>query len=189
MLADLADWCVYDDKEQWGIEDEPLSRVRCAYHSYFAIPPYDMGSWRVPSEKRRTDKPRLPQYFTVPLRPDLRMALARFRLSAHNLRVVRGRYAGEDYYARVCGLVDDENCPVVVQDEMHMIFECQHNALCVLREQYEELFVAPAHGSTPAQSLFLFMNQRDVISVAKFVQQLQSLMDTLLRAPTDDSTT
>jgi hypothetical protein len=75
------------------------------------------------------------------------------------------------------------------QDEMHIIFECQHNALCALCEQYEELFAAPAHGSTPAQSLFLFMNQRDVLSVAKFVQQLQSLMDTLLRAPTDDSTT
>jgi hypothetical protein len=33
------------------------------------------------------------------------------------------------------------------------------------------------------------MSQRDVLSVAQFVQQLQSLMDTSLRAPTDDSTT
>jgi hypothetical protein len=59
-------------------------------------------------------------------------------------------------------------------------------ALCKL---YEELFVAPAHGNTPAQSLFLFMNQRDVLSVAKSVQQLQHLMDTSLRAPTGDPTT
>jgi hypothetical protein len=60
------------------------------------------------------------------------------------------------------------------------------------------LFAAPAHGSTPDQSLFLFikqhdvflfMNQRDVLPVAKFVQQLQNLMDTLLRALTDDTTT
>jgi hypothetical protein len=59
--------------------------------------------------------------------------------------------------------------------------QAKHNALCVLSKQYEELFVAAAHGSTPAQSLFLFMSQRDVLSVAKFVQQLQSLMDTLQR--------
>jgi hypothetical protein len=36
--------------------------------------------------------------------------------------------------------------------------------------------------------LFLFMNQCDVLSVAKFVQQLQPLMDTSLGAPTDNPT-
>jgi hypothetical protein len=34
----------------------------------------------------------------------------------------------------------------------------------------------------------IIIQRRDVLPVAKFVQQLQSLMDTLLMAPTDDST-
>jgi hypothetical protein len=114
------------------------------------------------------------------------MALARFRLSAHNLRVVRGRYAGEDYYHRTCGLTGDEDC-MTVQDEQHMVLDCQHTALCALRAHFEELFTVPARGDTPAHSLHLFMNQRDVISVAKFVQQLQYLMDSLTGAPITNS--
>jgi hypothetical protein len=105
------------------------------------------------------------------------MALARFRLSAHSLRVVRGRYAGEDYYHHTCGLTGDEDC-MTVQDEQHMLLDCQHSALsvpfaCILKS----LFPVTAPGNTPAHSLHLFMNQRDVISVAKFVQQLQHLMN------------
>jgi hypothetical protein len=105
------------------------------------------------------------------------MALARFfRLSAHNPRVVRGRYAGEDYYHRTCGLTGDEDC-MTVQDEQHMVLDCQHSTLCALVRAhfFEDLFTVPARGNTPAHSLHLFMNQRDVISVAKFVQQLQYL--------------
>jgi hypothetical protein len=113
------------------------------------------------------------------------MALARFRLSAHNLRVVRGRYAGEDYPARICALTGDENC-FTVEDEMHMVFECQHSALKALRVHFEELFAVKARGNTPAHGLHLFMNHRDVISVAKFVQKLQNLMDSLTGAPAEN---
>ena len=112
------------------------------------------------------------------------MALACFRLSAHNLRVVRGRYAGEDYPARICALTGDENC-FTFQDEMHMVFECQHSALSALRVHFEVL-VDKAWGNTPAHGLHLFMNHRDVISVAKFVQQLQNLMDSLTGAPAEN---
>jgi hypothetical protein len=44
-----------------------------------------------------------------------------------------------------------------------MVFQYQHHALCAVREQYEELFAAQACGSTPAQSLHLLMNQRNVL--------------------------
>jgi hypothetical protein len=63
---------------------------------------------------------------------------------------------------------------------------CRRHAECHGTNADQSKFIA---WNSRAQSLFLFMNQRDVISVAKFVQQLQSLMETLLRAPTDDSTT
>ena len=168
VLTGLEDWRVYDNHEPWQIEEGHLSRVQCAYHTYFAIPPYDVCSMASPYNPRRTDKPRLPRYFTVPLWPDLRMALARFRLSAHDLRVVRGRYAGEEYPVRICALTGDENC-FAVQDEMHMVLECQHSALSALRVHFEELFAVKARGNTPAHGLHLFMNHRNVISVAKFV--------------------
>ena len=41
-------------------------------------------------EKEGTDRPPVPLYFTVSLLPDLRVALARFRLSAHNLKAQTG---------------------------------------------------------------------------------------------------
>jgi hypothetical protein len=107
VLADFADWRVYVGHEPAGIMREDLSHVQCAYHTYFAVPPHDVCSWRVPSVRRNTDKPVLPRYFTVPLQPDLQVALARFRLSAHNLQVVRGRYVGEEFFDQVCGLTDD----------------------------------------------------------------------------------
>lgn len=96
----------------------------------------------------------------------------------------------EDYFAHACGLVGDENC-LVVQLETHMVFECQHHSMSLcLPEQYGELSAAPACGITPSQSLFLFVNQHMcALSVARFVEQVQCLMDTVLRAPTDSLTT
>ena len=42
VLTDLGDWRVYDNCEPWQIEEDHLSRIQCAYHTYFAIPPYDV---------------------------------------------------------------------------------------------------------------------------------------------------
>ena len=55
-----------------------------------------------------------------------------------------------------------------------------------LRVHFEELFAVKAPMNTPAHGLQLFMNHRDVISVAKFVQQLQNLMDSLTGAPAEN---
>jgi hypothetical protein len=54
---------------------------------------------------------------------------------------------------------------------------------------HRQALFAGMGGCMAITSLYLFMIQRDVLPVAKFVQQLQHLMDTLLRAPTDDFTT
>jgi hypothetical protein len=59
----------------------------------------------------------------------------------------------------------------------------------LLQEQYKELFAVTARGNTPAQSLFLLMNQHAALSVANFVQQLHNFMDALPRVPTDNVTT
>ena len=70
-----------------------------------------------------------------------------------------------------------------------MVFECQHSALSARHVHFEELFAVKARGNTPAHSLHLLMNHRDVISVAKFVQQLQNLMDSLMGAPAENPPT
>ena len=72
-----------------------------------------------------------------------------------------------------------------IQDEMHMVFGCQHSALSTHRVHFEELSAVKARGNTPA-GLHLFMNHRNVIPVAKFVQQLQNLMDSLAGAPAEN---
>ena len=69
-MDDLADWRAYERHEPAGIVDDRLSRVECAYHTYFAVPPYDWQSWRVPSDQRSTNKPALPRYFLISLWPD-----------------------------------------------------------------------------------------------------------------------
>jgi hypothetical protein len=57
---------------------------------------------------------------------------------------------------------------------------------CALTGFYEDLFdvCAPASAYSP-QKVHVFMNQRDVIGVAKFVQWLRHLVLDSLEVPTD----
>ena len=86
------------------------------------------------------------------------------------------------YSECVVGLMADENNCLAVQDEVQL-FGCQHHALCAATEHDEELFPVKACENTPAHSLHSFMDQPDVIYVAKFVQQLQKLMNSAMGAP------
>ena len=52
VMDDLADWHAYEGHEAAGIVNDQLSRVDCAYHTYFAVPQYDCQSWRVPCDRR-----------------------------------------------------------------------------------------------------------------------------------------
>ena len=186
VVADLADWRVYEGREPFYVSHPQLSRVLCTYHTCFAVRPYDWLTWRPPTDRRSTAKPSVPKYFTVPLRPDLRSALARFRLGAHPLRVALGRRIGERYEARSCTLTHACRTLQYIQDEEHVLFRCQHPTFCALRGFYEYLF--DVCGSLPASSLkvHVFMNQRDVVEVAKFVQRLQLAVWDLMEVPTNN---
>jgi hypothetical protein len=176
VMADLADWQVYEGQEPFRVSHPHLSRVLCACHTCFAVRLYDWTTWRPPSDRRSTDKPSVPRYFSVPLRPDLRTALARFRLSAHPLHVVLGRRTDGRYEARSCTLTEACRTILPVQDEEHVLFWCQYAAFCALRGSYEDLFDVCAPLPNSPQKVHVFMNQRDVIGVAKFVQWLQLLV-------------
>jgi hypothetical protein len=73
-----------------------------------------------------------------------------------------------------------------IQDEEHVLFRCQHPTFCALRGFYEYLF--DVCGSLPASPLkvHVFMNQRDVVDVAKFVQRLQLAVGDLMEVPTNN---
>ena len=188
VVDDLADWRPYEEHEPAGIDPDRFSRVMCAYHTYFAVPPFaDWMSWRAPSDKRSTDKPPVPRYFIVSLRPDLRKALARFRLSAHNLRVVTGRYDRVDYFDRHCRLTQSADCQFP-QDEPHAVFHCPHPVLVDLRQQFGHLFDVSAPAEGTHQQLSLFMNQQEVVDVAKFVKRLQALIECLRGTPMTNHT-
>ena len=89
-MDDLADWRAYERHEPAGSVHDRLSRVGCAYHAYFAVPPYDWQSWRVPCGQRSTNKPALPRHFVISLWPDLRTAMAHFRFSVPTICVLSG---------------------------------------------------------------------------------------------------
>ena len=60
---------------------------------------------------------------------------------------------------------------------MHAIFQCRHPDICALQAHFEYLFHVCV--STPAhtEKFHLFVNQPDDIEVAKFVRQLQIIVE------------
>ena len=71
-----------------------------------------------------------------------------------------------------------------VQDEWHVIFQCHHPAIRALQVHFEYLFDVCASTSDRTEKLQLFVNQPDVIEVAKFVRQLQTIVEHFMEAPT-----
>jgi hypothetical protein len=94
------------------------------------------------------------------------LSLLRFRLGAHDLRVVSGRWEGRFGVPRPQRLCErcSEQC---VEDEYHMVFEC--DAYEGLRDRYHSLFSDHGYNQSPAsRSMAAFMHQ-DVHQVAAFI--------------------
>ena len=82
-------------------DEENLSRVKSAYHYFFALAPATESSWSDHTSRRTTDKPPVSRYLCVRMSKPLYVALAWFRLSAHSLAVVQGRWAGVPYLCKL----------------------------------------------------------------------------------------
>jgi hypothetical protein len=91
------------------------------------------------------------------------LSMLRFRLGAHDLRVMSGRWEGRTGVPRPQRLC--ERCSQqTVEDEFHMVFEC--DAYECVRERYPTLFL---DDFTPVgRSMAAFMDQ-DVHQVAAFI--------------------
>ena len=170
-------WCAYNGVLPGDISDQSehrLSRVVSAYHNFFAVRPFSRDTWKDIKRHRGTDKPYVPAYLSAPLRPDLRIALARFRLCASTLGVVQGRLQGIRYADRKCGLTGGAACAAGVQDELHAIFNCEYGEIRELRSRFSVLFqfLPPEH----PQAMRLFINQQNFAGVADFVLQLQTII-------------
>ena len=101
--------------------------------------------------------------------PFLRTALTRFRLGAHDLRIVSGcRHHGLDRRARLC-----ECCAMgIIEDEFHLTFECP--LYLDLRRVFADLFTSFMLGNTIVFSetdgmMRKFYNHDNQYRVAKFV--------------------
>ena len=82
--------------------------------------------------------PPVPQYLKLQLPGRVMRSMARFRLSAHNLRVETGRYEGIPWKDRLC---DECACFWMrQQNEYHAVFEC--SATEDVRKEYDELLRA-----------------------------------------------
>jgi hypothetical protein len=145
-------------------EAHSSSRIMRTYHSNFGTP---LGTaqecWFA---IRKSRKPSLPKYLRLNLPSHLVRALSCLRLSSHKLRVETLRYGQRrPYELRICDKCDWH----AVQDEEHMIFDCENEALISLRVQHQELFKDAEENS--ASRLRDFVHQDDVFGVAAFVFQ------------------
>ena len=93
------------------------------------------------------------------LNKQLVRACSRFRLSCHDLRVETGRYDGIQWSGRVCNKCGCGH----IQDEMHMVFECE--ASLHIRGRWYNLFSHASHGDMKG-----FMKQDDDV-VSKFIYE------------------
>ena len=100
------------------------------------------------------------------LPPHLVQALFCSRLFSHKLWVETLRYGQRrPYKLRICDRCDWH----AVQDEEHLIFDYENEALISLRVQYQGLFKDAEENS--ASRLRDFIHQDDVFGVAAFVFQ------------------
>lgn len=105
------------------------------------------------------DRCNLPKYLCagLSLAPAAVRSMARFRLGCHGLRVDRGRRNRTPYAARIC-----LRCNGGVDDEHHMLFECQAFAELRQSARYQHLFHGPPFTR-------MFMQHPDWKGTANFV--------------------
>ena len=143
-------------------EAHASSRVMKTYHSHFGIPLGSTQGYWDPQSKSK--KPRLPHYLRTKLPSHLSRALSCIRLSGHNLRVETLRHGNRcPYELRICDKCDWH----VVQDEEHIVFDCESEDLVQVRVHHQHLFASVLE-NTPSW-LKEFVNQDDAFGVAAFI--------------------
>jgi exonuclease III len=144
-------------------EAHSSSRIMRTYHTHFGIPLGTIPGWW--DARKRNKKPLLPNYLRKNIPHNLLRSISCLRLSSHNFRVETQRHQGNrcPYELRICNKCDWHT----VQDEEHIILDCPSEDLTGLRTQFQHLFSAlPEDGATRLRH---FMNQTDVLELAKFV--------------------
>jgi hypothetical protein len=131
-------------------------------------------NWCAEDDRCDFDKPAF--YLRSDIGSEKIVAMARFRLSSHRLRVETGRFAHVDYINRVC---QDPHCINVreVQDEQHAVFRC---SMCDdLRREHASLF-----HNADGENMRRFW-QGNVNDVSTFVRRCLILYESAYRNDTD----
>ena len=105
-------------------------------------------------------------YLSLPIPRRLRVALARFRISSHNLEVEIGRQSNISLEKRLC-----KHCAVnhveAIEDEYHVVVEC--NAYDHLRQMYLGKLIVETPNIHNFVSLFKSSRYQDILSVANYI--------------------
>lgn len=105
-----------------------------------------------------------------------RIRAARFRLGSHNLEVERGRYNSTPWVLRSCRRCDEvflDTLDCQVDDEYHMLFECE--AFRHLRSAEIQALLDQSNGS-----IRTFVETGDISVVHNFISDCMKLVDDLV---------
>jgi hypothetical protein len=84
-------------------------------------------------------------------------------------------FPSDSHLIGISGTSGGAACAAGVQDELHAVFDCQYGERCDLRARFSTLFqsLPPEH----PQATQFSINQQNIAGVAKFVLQLQTIIE------------
>jgi hypothetical protein len=164
-------WSKFDEDPRADVVN---SRKTCTYKVYF-------------KQDEDTQLKHLPKYLAAGfgLSPKVVNSVARFRLSSHNLMVERGRYKQPPvaWKERCC-----QRCELqgVVDDEMHMVFECASLASIRTRCSTEFVNLLENQGMAAESRLRGLCENSDTKSLYSFIHRCMQTVDEQweMKAPT-----
>ena len=99
----------------------------------------------------------------------LRSALARFRISNHDLECERGRYSKTIMEDRLCKLCGQQN-KIFIETEFHVIFECEYYS--DLRNVYIDKIYLDYKNLYSFTSLMQTVNKKCLINLCNFIYSM-----------------
>ena len=118
-------------------------------------------------------------YLSLSIPRRLRVALARFRISNHNLEVELGRHYNMAYEDRLCKLCGLEN-KVFVENEFHVVFECA--SYTDIRKLYIVKNVPDFYNFDVFVNLMSSTNVKCITNLANFIVSMNKIRQLLTQS-------
>jgi hypothetical protein len=96
---------------------------------------------------------------------NLRSAITKFRICAHNLRIQTGRYDRVERNLRICQLCNSNE----VEDEFHFLFKCAK--FVQIRENYIKAYYRVRPNMFKLTQLLTTQNKSEMFKLGKFITE------------------